>query len=50
VQPFVLANQFIAEAEAWHQATFLELEDGAKQPQKEDAFDGGKCNHASAKP
>jgi len=34
VQPFILANQFIAEAESWHQATFFEPEDGAKRPEK----------------
>jgi hypothetical protein len=49
VQPFVLANQFIAEAEAWHQTTFLEPEDGAKRPQKEDAFYDGECNFAFGK-
>ena len=49
MQPFVSANQFIAEFESWHQATFLEPEDGIKHPRKEDAFDGGKCNHVFGK-
>ncbi len=34
---------------SWHQATFLEPEDGAQGPWEEDDFNSGECNHAFGK-
>ncbi len=49
IEPFILADELIAEAESRHESVFFEPEDGTERSQEEDAFDGSKFNRAFGK-
>ncbi len=42
MEAFVATDQFVAKAEARHESTFLEPEDGTEGAQEESTFDCGK--------
>ena len=45
VEPFIMANEFVAEAEARHESALFEPEFGTERSQEENAFfNSGKCN------
>jgi len=45
VEPFITANEFVAEAEAGHESALIEPEYHTERSQEENAFDSGKCNN-----
>ena len=45
VESFVMADQFVAEAEARHKSALFEPEYGIERAREENAFNSGKCNH-----
>ncbi len=47
--PFIVADKFIAVAEARHKAVLHEPKNSAERAQEEDAFNCGKCNHPFSK-
>ena len=49
MKSFVTADQFIAEAEPWHQAALFQPEDGTEGARKKYAFHCGKRDHAFGK-
>jgi hypothetical protein len=49
VESFVVADQFVAEAEARHESMLIEPEYSAERAQEENALKCGKCNHTFGK-
>jgi hypothetical protein len=49
VEPFVAAEEFIAEVEARHELALFEPEYGAERAQEENAFGIVRCNHTCGK-
>ena len=45
VESFIMADQFVAEAEARLESALFEPEYGSERAREEDAFDSSKCNH-----
>ena len=49
VEPFIMANEFVAEAEAGHESALFEPEFGTERSQEENAFNSGKCDYPFGK-
>ncbi len=49
VEYFVVTGEFVAEAEARHESSFLEPEYGTERAQEEDAFNSSECNYLFGK-
>jgi len=49
VETLVSGDEFVGEGESWHEAAFLEPEDGAKASGEEDSLDAGEGNEALGK-
>lgn len=46
VHAFIARDQFVREAESWHDSSLLEPEDSTEAAREEDALDGCESNHA----
>lgn len=46
METLVAGDEFVGEGESWHEAPFLEPEDGAKASGEEDSLNAGKCDDA----